>query len=138
MDTYNLNHDSAVSQYLNAFYFSTVTMISVGYGDIVPQSNSDINFRWIGEDMHHPVYDDYLHIIVIHGQHCWLDIFINQFINGKYIWKNTNNQQIYEQKEHKFLFVILVIVEFIIGFENTLKFIVVNKWRKKMIKRKNW
>jgi len=30
------------TQYISAFYFTTVTMITVGYGDILPQNNLEM------------------------------------------------------------------------------------------------
>lgn len=39
LDARNMSNAPYYEVYLEAFYFSTVTMISVGYGDIVPLSN---------------------------------------------------------------------------------------------------
>ena len=36
MDKRGIRDQNWSVQYLNAYYFSTVTMITVGYGDIVP------------------------------------------------------------------------------------------------------
>ena len=36
MDKNGITNDSWWSQYLHAYYFSTVTMVTVGYGDITP------------------------------------------------------------------------------------------------------
>ena len=36
--TYEINHKNWKIQYIYSFYFSIVTMITVGYGDIIPQN----------------------------------------------------------------------------------------------------
>lgn len=35
----NLVDESVWTQYNNAFYWSTMTMVTVGYGDITPKNN---------------------------------------------------------------------------------------------------
>lgn len=41
MDKYEISEKGWFDRYISAYYFSTVTMITVGYGDIVPSNNSE-------------------------------------------------------------------------------------------------
>lgn len=41
LDKYELSDKEWYDRYISGYYFSTVTMITVGYGDIVPQNNKE-------------------------------------------------------------------------------------------------
>lgn len=38
----NIKNDTWENKYLNAYYFTTVTMITVGYGDILPENDVEM------------------------------------------------------------------------------------------------
>ncbi len=42
LDYYGLYHASTAERYLKSIYFSFITMVTVGYGDIVPISQPEI------------------------------------------------------------------------------------------------
>lgn len=67
LDSRHLSEASYEIKYLEAFYFSTVTMISVGYGDIVPLSIeiSIYIIRFFREDLYNFIYVYNMCIIVI-------------------------------------------------------------------------
>jgi len=41
MDKYELSDKGWYDIYISSYYFSTVTMITVGYGDLVPSNNDE-------------------------------------------------------------------------------------------------
>ena len=44
LKVYSMNYRTSLQQYLVSLYWSTVTMMTVGYGDIVPQNPSEMLF----------------------------------------------------------------------------------------------
>jgi predicted GNAT superfamily acetyltransferase len=96
-------------QYLEAFYYATITMLTIGYGDSVPISNYFlINSSWSRENFRDFFYVGCLHLAELLRKYRGLYRHWYETIEGWSLNENKGFEQVYVEKTYNLRLVVQV------------------------------
>jgi hypothetical protein len=95
-----LDSENPRYQYVNAMYYTHVTMTSVGYGDVSPKSTrSNLNHRLLRKTLLHLFLTCFLAVSFLWNRHSGLHHFVAFRLEGSGDIKTAGDQPIHAQEQ---------------------------------------